>query len=216
MAHGGRPGSLVDHGCELVATEAREGRTGSHGLREPVGGGQQECVAGLVAERVVDHLQVVHADQDHRDRGAGGAAKAIHERRPVEQTGQWIAARLHASDLFNLAAPSARRLLGRPVREDRLEHPAGGAAIAEVTQQAAQRLAVGRGRGSFAPRGRAQVDDLADQVDHVSHSGAFMRADLVLLMDARRRRTMSTARLQAPIAVTVAASMKPTSHQMTE
>ena len=64
--------------------------------RQALGGGDQQLVAGAVAERVVDDLEVVDVGEQHREAGVGLAAalervgqRAVEER-AVGQAGQRI------------------------------------------------------------------------------------------------------------------------------
>lgn len=56
----------LDQG-ELVAAEAGEGAQAATVGPQAIGQGQQQLVAGLVAELFVDALEVVEADTEHRD-----------------------------------------------------------------------------------------------------------------------------------------------------
>ena len=54
-------------------------------------------VAGSVAERVVDHLEVVEVDEQHRDLLAAAGdqlAQALQEERPVRQPRERVVMRL--------------------------------------------------------------------------------------------------------------------------
>jgi hypothetical protein len=81
-----RPAAIV------AAAEARDRVAVVHGAVEARGDLDQQPVAGLVPEPVVDDLEVVEVQEQHRDafvrlhRGAQG----VQERRPVGQTGQCI------------------------------------------------------------------------------------------------------------------------------
>ncbi|MCY1408196.1 hypothetical protein D9M71_235150 [compost metagenome] len=56
----------LDQG-ELVAAEAGEGAQATAMSAQAIGQGQQQLVAGLVAELLVDALEIVEADTQHRD-----------------------------------------------------------------------------------------------------------------------------------------------------
>ena len=82
--------ALDQHG-ELVAAQARGGVRPAQALVEARGGQAQQLVADLVAERVVDGLEVVEVDEQHRDALAAAArvgqrvADAVLEERAVRQ-----------------------------------------------------------------------------------------------------------------------------------
>ena len=59
---------VVEEDRELVAAEARRGVSVAHAEPDAVGDLDQEQIAGLVAERVVDHLEAVEIGEHHDDR----------------------------------------------------------------------------------------------------------------------------------------------------
>jgi hypothetical protein len=61
---------VVADDAELVTAEAGDRVAGAQALDQPRGEHAQELVAGTVAERVVDELEAVEVDEQHRDRGA--------------------------------------------------------------------------------------------------------------------------------------------------
>ena len=61
---------------ELVAAEARDRVRGTRRLDEALGGGLQQAVARIVAERVVDVLEVVEVEEHDRDALAASDARA--------------------------------------------------------------------------------------------------------------------------------------------
>ena len=65
---------------ELVAGEARDEVVGAHAPDEPLGDADEHLVADRVTERVVDHLEVVEVDEQHRERLAA-------RRRPAPRAG---------------------------------------------------------------------------------------------------------------------------------
>ena len=78
--------------------------------REARGDGLQHPVAGIVAERVVDDLEVVEIQEQHGERPAGLAPAAervfdaITEQRAVRKVGHWIVKRLIGELLLELLA----------------------------------------------------------------------------------------------------------------
>ena len=64
---------------------------------DPTGDGAQQLVAGAVAEAVVDPLEVVEVDEQHRHLGAPPAQRVletVEEQRAVGQPGEGVAERL--------------------------------------------------------------------------------------------------------------------------
>ncbi len=79
--------------AELVAAESGDHVALARGAAEPGGDRPQQLVAALVAESVVDVLEVVQVDEQHRV--ASGAAFArpldrVEEQHPVRQPGQRV------------------------------------------------------------------------------------------------------------------------------
>ena len=91
-----RRGDVLHHDGELVAAQARHGRPLADRFLQSGGGNPQDAVAGCVAERIVDVLEVVEVQEQHRDPGvfaAGsddGAREPLGQQRPVGQVGQCI------------------------------------------------------------------------------------------------------------------------------
>ena len=52
---------------ELVTPQARHGVRGAHDVGQPRADLDEQLVAGLVTERVVDGLEAVDVEQEHRD-----------------------------------------------------------------------------------------------------------------------------------------------------
>ncbi len=75
---GGRvlPAVPGDEGGELVAAEAGGGVPGPYGVLEAAGGLDEQFVAGLVAEPVVDALEPVEVDVEDGGAGVPGPAAA--------------------------------------------------------------------------------------------------------------------------------------------
>ena len=92
----------VDQDDELVATHPADRVGVAQRARQPCGHGDEQPVAGLVAERVVDVLEVVEVDEQRRARRAVAPAAdqelldAVHDQRPVRQVGQRVVQRLMA------------------------------------------------------------------------------------------------------------------------
>ena len=81
---------------ELVAALARQHVAGPREVRDAARGLGQHRVAGLVAERVVDELEVVEVEVEERERavGAAGAAEVaadlLLQERPVREAGEAV------------------------------------------------------------------------------------------------------------------------------
>ncbi len=81
---------------ELVAAEARDGVGAPQTAAEDVGDGRDELVAGAVAERVVDVLEVVEVEREHRAAGAVAlrrgelAGELLLEAAAVEERGDRV------------------------------------------------------------------------------------------------------------------------------
>ena len=91
---------LLEQQAELVAAEARDRVGRAHRLAQAGGDVDQEVVAGLVAERVVDLLEVVHVDeQDRRERARVPAhalerlLQAVGEEAAIRQAGEQVVQR---------------------------------------------------------------------------------------------------------------------------
>ena len=80
---------VLEQGHELVPAEAGEGVGAPQAGAEPLGHLDEELVADLVAQTVVDHLEAVEIDEQQRvcRAGAGGpglgVAQPVEEQRPV-------------------------------------------------------------------------------------------------------------------------------------
>ena len=81
-----RVANTFEEDGELVAAEARERISGSQMLVNPLADGNEESVANLVAEAVVDQLEAVEVDEEHGKPVRGRAAGL--DQRPVEQLGK--------------------------------------------------------------------------------------------------------------------------------
>ena len=93
---GPRVGEVLAQHHELVAAEATDRVGAPHAAREAPGDLAQHLVTDLVAERVVDQLEVIDVHEHHRDRSAAPAGGddrllgARGEQRPIRQAGQRI------------------------------------------------------------------------------------------------------------------------------
>jgi hypothetical protein len=117
------PVVLEQHG-ELVAAEARRGVGRPRALREALGGGAQELVAGGVPDAVVDGLEAVEIDEEHAQLGLTAGRnvervlQAVEEERAVGQPGEGVVeGLLHGLDGARVGQREAR-VLGEGV-----EHP---------------------------------------------------------------------------------------------
>ena len=70
---------------ELVAAQPRDGVRRPHGVVEPRRQRDEQVVAGLVAERVVDELELVEVGEQHGDRPAVAPAARERALQPVER-----------------------------------------------------------------------------------------------------------------------------------
>ena len=112
---------------ELVAAEARDDVAGPDRMPEPLRDGDDELVAERVAEAVVDDLEVVEVDEQHRDHAVPLPPRecqrdAFGEARPVREpghgvvrglVGEAVGERLAIGDVFELADLVHRRCLSR-------------------------------------------------------------------------------------------------------
>ncbi len=92
----GLVGDALAQDGELVAAEAGHGVAGPDDLLEALAQGDQQPVAGVVAERVVDELEPVQVEEQHRHRGAAalgpgqGQGDPVQEEDPVGQAGEGV------------------------------------------------------------------------------------------------------------------------------
>ena len=92
---------------ELVAAETGHEVVGPDGVGEPVGHGQEELVARLVAEGVVDELEVVEVDEQHRHRRLRPGellAQRLPQQAPVGEAGQAVVGGVVGQGLLEEAA----------------------------------------------------------------------------------------------------------------
>ena len=125
----GRRGVLEQH-RELVAAQARGQVVLAQRGAQPLGDRHEQRVAGCVAERVVDALEVVQVEEQHGGRVVVARERRLdaqREERAVGQARQRIVARLVRQALLELrhGRQRARRLTALEraarVRADRLE-----------------------------------------------------------------------------------------------
>ena len=103
--------AVQQHG-ELVAAQAGGGVGGADGLVQPLREDLEQQVAGLVAVGVVDRLEAVEVDVEHRGPLAVAAGQvqvvlgAVEEERPVGQLGQRVVHRRVPELLLQLDDPA--------------------------------------------------------------------------------------------------------------
>jgi hypothetical protein len=126
----------ADHD-ELVAPETGDEVVGPHGVGQSVGHGQQELVAGLMAEGVVDELEVVEVHEQHRH-GRFRPGELVLERLPqqaaVGQAGEAVVGGVVGQRLLEEApfghvldgADEPAGAVGRQHGRHPDRHPAGG------------------------------------------------------------------------------------------
>ena len=123
---------VLQHDGELVAAEARDGVLRAHALLQARGGGAQDAVAGGVAERIVDVLEAVQVEEQHRDAAAlparahDRARQPLRQQRAVGQAGQRV-----------VVGQVAQFLLGALLVGDVAEHGDVMAALAAGVQHRA-------------------------------------------------------------------------------
>ncbi len=101
---------VLEQNRELVAAQPGHGVADTQRRPHARGDGLQHPVAGVVAERVVDDLEVVEVQEQHGERltvrasAAERVFDAIPEQRPVREVGHWIVERLVGELLLQLLA----------------------------------------------------------------------------------------------------------------
>src|SRR6476620_11594064 len=101
---------------EFVAAEARHQLVSAHHMAEPLGDRENELVADMVAERVVDVLEVIEVDEEY---GGGGPAAAhfadqlLHPLAEIDAVGQ-SADRIVQRKVAQLRLAGGDRLGGAP------------------------------------------------------------------------------------------------------
>ncbi len=93
---------VVEQERELVAAQARHRVVGPQRRFQPTGDGHQQLVAGRVAEAVVDDLEAVEVEEQHRRADGGVVAlrapdrlvEAVDEQDAVRQAGEVVVQRV--------------------------------------------------------------------------------------------------------------------------
>ena len=107
-----------DDDGELVATEAGQQVPGPQALPQPVGHRDEQLVADVVAEAVVDGLETVQVAVEHRGHAAARGERGLQpmpEQRAVGQTGQRVVLGL----VGHLVGEQAATQVGRRERGQR-------------------------------------------------------------------------------------------------
>ena len=87
---------FLENDDEFVAAEPRHDVAGTQGAAQPVGDFHQQHVAGIVAQRIVDDLEPVEIDEQHRKlplvavRGLDRVVQQLVEHLPIGQIGQAV------------------------------------------------------------------------------------------------------------------------------
>ena len=85
---------------ELIAAQPGDRVTGSHAADNPLSHLNQQCVASRMTEVVVDELEIVKVQRQHRHRlvvalmDLQRMRQAVVKEHPIRQAGQWVAQRL--------------------------------------------------------------------------------------------------------------------------
>ena len=101
---------LLAHDEELVAAQPRDGVGRAHRVVQPRRERDQQVVARLVAQRVVDELELVEVGEQHGDRAAVAPAageralEAVERERAVRQPGERVVHRPVADLLVDAVA----------------------------------------------------------------------------------------------------------------
>jgi hypothetical protein len=137
---GGLAGQVAGDEDELVAAEPRDGVGRAQDAPQARGDLDEQAVAALVPEAVVDRLEAVDVEVQDRDRAALALAlgqrllEAFDEERAVRQTGERVGQRLaQALGLDAVALDRGRQDVGDAAQEARVAggerarvlHPAG-------------------------------------------------------------------------------------------
>ena len=133
-----RDDAFDQHG-EFVAAEPRDGVRGAGGLDDTLRHRLQQPVAGIVAERVVDVLEVVEVEEHHRHRALPALRQgervlhAVAEQVAVRQQRQRIVERhlpqlllecLALADVAEIQCQALHRRVLREIAADALDHAA--------------------------------------------------------------------------------------------
>jgi len=126
-----RPGRVLDEDDELVSTEAGHGVLGPQAGRQACRDFAQQGVADVVAVAVVDQLEAVEVEEEHRQRAVVAAgdrmAETVMEQHPVGQPGPRHSHRPYDCGRCTISSASMRisRALSSPSRCIRC-HPLPG------------------------------------------------------------------------------------------
>ena len=131
-------GGLLEQDRELVTAEARRGVADADAALQPLGHLEQHPVAGRVTEAVVDRLEIVEVEEDHREcgllapRAGQRVPDALVEQRAVGEIGDRIVERLvlellleglALADVASVEHDAAHRLVLEQVGAEDLELP---------------------------------------------------------------------------------------------
>ena len=146
-----QPVDAFEQDGELVARQPRHGIGGAHGADQPLRHRLQQPIARVVAERVVDVLEVVEVEEHDRHVAARAAGQrervldAIAEQVPVGEPGQRIVKRqlpqllfeaLALADVAQVERQALHRRIGGQVAADDLEREALLAALDQQLDRA--------------------------------------------------------------------------------
>ena len=151
-------GDVLAEDDELVAAEARDGVARAQRPRAARSRhGQQQLVAGVVAERVVDDLEVVEVEEEHARRSARSrparasqCVEAVEQQRAVGQPGERVVQRLVAHAPLRPRARSPRRARSRSPAGSRARRGGSSRGVARVRAQHAVAAAACRRRDADA------------------------------------------------------------------
>ena len=122
---------------ELVAAQASDRVAVAHQLGEAFGDGDEQPVAGVMTEVVIDGLELVEVDEEHRQDALGaveagdGLVCAVHQQHPVGQPGQRVVHRL-ALEPHPVGHVLGRRVPGVSVAPGAPQQPVPGAVAMAV------------------------------------------------------------------------------------
>ena len=169
---------------ELVAAEPRDRVAGAHRVVQPRRQRDEQLVARLVAERVVDELELVEVGEQHRDRAAVAAPPGERALEPVERE--------------RAVGQAGERVVQRAVADLLLDAVALDRAGDDVRDRAQEVGLVGRERG--AARARARRARPTPRRARDRHRDAGARAGVAHGGDAKRgpRRRCRSSRPAAP------------------
>ena len=155
QAHGdprglGQAQALLAQHHELIAAEARERVLGAQQLRQPPRHLDEHAIAAVVAEAVVDRLEVVDVDEEDRHLPARRPLQAlerhpeaVEEQRAVGQVGERIVHR--PAQKGTLGPLALERVAQRPRDRRRVDAPDQVVLGARLQRRDRERLVVGTG-----------------------------------------------------------------------